>query len=83
MCVINVRKFCFLNFVKVFLTAVKSRKLRKGHCSPPLVDEDHFFTSHLVPFPATSDQRSRVAGYGTKCEVKTIELSLSTSGGEQ
>ena len=41
------------------------------------------FVSHKVPFPATSDRRSRVAGNGTEWEVKTIELSLSTSGGEQ
>ena len=41
------------------------------------------FVSHEVPFPATSDGRSRVAGNGTECEVKTIELSSQTSGGEQ
>ena len=41
------------------------------------------FVSHEVPFPATSDRRSRVAGNGTECEVKTIELSSPTSGGEQ
>ena len=41
------------------------------------------FVSHEVPFPATSDRRSRVAGNGTEWEVKTIELSSSTSGGEQ
>ena len=28
------------------------------------------FVFHEVPFPATSDQRSRVAGNGTECEVK-------------
>ena len=61
------------------------RKLRKAHCSPPLVDEDNsmVFTSHSVPFPATRDLRSLVAGNGTECEVKTIELSSPTSGGEQ
>ena len=42
-----------------------------------------FLSSHEVPFPATSDRRSRVAGNGTECEVKTIELSSPTSGGEQ
>ena len=41
------------------------------------------FVSHEVPFPATSDRRSRVAGNGTECEVKTIDLSSPTSGGEQ
>ena len=41
------------------------------------------FVSHEVPFPATSDRRSRVAGNGTEWGVKTIELSSSTSGGEQ
>ena len=41
------------------------------------------FVSHEVPFPATRNQRSRVAGNGTECEVKTIELSSPTSGGEQ
>ena len=30
-----------------------------------------------------SDRRSRMAGNGTDCEVKTIELSSPTSGGEQ
>ena len=34
-----------------------------------------FLPSHEVPFPATSDRRSRVAGNGTEWEVKTIELS--------
>ena len=34
-----------------------------------------FLSSHEVPFPATSDRRSRVAGNGTEWEVKTIELS--------
>ena len=42
------------------------------------------FLSHEVPFPAPSDhRRSRVAGNGTEWEVKTIELSSPTSGGEQ
>ena len=41
------------------------------------------FVSHQVPFPATRDRRSRVAGNGTECEVKTIKLSSPTSGGEQ
>ena len=60
-------KFCFLNFDTVFLTAVRMRKLRKVHCSPPLVDEDNsmVFTPHSVPFPATHDLRSLVAGNGT------------------
>ena len=42
-----------------------------------------FLSSHEVPFPATSDRRSQVAENGTECEVKTIELSSPTSGGEQ
>ena len=41
------------------------------------------FIYQEVPFPAKSDRRSRVAGNGTECEVKTIELSSLTSGGEQ
>ena len=33
---------------------MKMVKLRKAHCSPPLVGEDNsmVFTSHSVPFPA-------------------------------
>ena len=60
-------KNIFFNFGMVVLTAVSMRKLRKGHCSPPLVDEDNsmVFTSHSVPFPATRDLRSLVAGNGT------------------
>ena len=46
-------------------------------------ENEMVFVSHEVPFPATSDRRSRVAGNGTEWEVKTIELSSSTSGGEQ
>ena len=46
-------------------------------------ENEMVFVSHEVPFPATSDRRSRVAGNGTECEVKTIELSSPTSGGEQ
>ena len=41
------------------------------------------FASHEVPLPAMSDRMSRVAGNGTECEVKSIELSSPTSGGEQ
>ena len=41
------------------------------------------FVSHEVPFPAVSDWRSRVAGNRTEWEVKTFELSSSSSGGEQ
>ena len=54
------RKLAFLNSDTVFLTAVKSWKLRKAHCSPPLVDEDNsmfltaarlfLFTSHSENF---------------------------------
>ena len=60
-------KYTFLNFDTVFLTAVKFKKLRKAHCSPPLVGEDNsmVFTTHSVPFPATRDLRSLVAGNGT------------------
>ena len=46
-------------------------------------ENEMVFVSHEVPFPATSDRRSRVAGNGTECEVKTIELFSPTSGGEQ
>ena len=46
-------------------------------------ENEMVFVSHEVPFPATSDRRSGVAGNGTECEVKTIELSSPTSGGEQ
>ena len=55
MCPCRVGKTHFLNFGTVFLTAVKLCKLRKAHCSPPLVGEDNsmVFTSHSVPFPAT------------------------------
>ena len=46
-------------------------------------ENEMVFVSHKVPFPATSDRRSRVAGNGTEWEVKTTELSSPTSGGEQ
>ena len=57
----------FLNFGTVFFTAMKMMKLRKAHCSPPLVGEDNsmVFTTHSVPFPATHDLQSLVAGNGT------------------
>ena len=57
----------FLNFGTVFLNVVRMRKLRKAHCSPPLVGKDNsmVFTSHSVPFPATRDLRSLLAGNGT------------------
>ena len=60
-------KIHFLNFSTVFLTVVRMRKLRKDHCSPPPVGEDNLmvFNSHSVPFPATRDLRSLVAGNGT------------------
>ena len=63
----KIMKIYILNFDSVFLTAVKLCKLRKAHCSPPLVGEDNsmVFTSHSVPFPATRDLRSPVAGNGT------------------
>ena len=53
----------FLNFGTVFLTVVRMRKLRKAHCSPPLVGKDNsmVFTYHSVLFPATHDLRSFVA----------------------
>ena len=71
------RKGHFLNFGTVFLAAAKLWKLRKAHCSPPLVGEDNsmVFTSHSVPFPATRDLRSLVAGNGTSWEAKTISFS--------
>ena len=47
-----------LNFL--ILTAVKKTvpKLRRAHCSPPLVGEDNsmVFTTHSMPFPATRDR---------------------------
>ena len=46
-------------------------------------ENEMVFVSHEVSFPATSDWRSWVAGNGTEWEVKTIELSSTTSGGEQ
>ena len=46
-------------------------------------ENEMVFVSHEVPFSATSDRRSREAKNGTKCEVKTVELSSPTSGGEQ
>ena len=60
-------KFFFFNFGMVVLTAVSMRKLRKGHCSPPLVDEDNLmvFNSHSVPFPAIRDLWPVMAGNGT------------------
>ena len=54
----------FLKFGTVFLTAVKFKKLREAHCSPPLVGEDNsmVFITHLVPFPVTRDLQSLMAG---------------------
>ena len=56
----------FINLGTVFLTAVKFKKLRKAHCSPPLVGEDNskVFITHWVQFPATHDLQSLVAGNG-------------------
>ena len=56
-----------LNIGTVFLTGMKMMKLRKAHCLPPLVREDNsmVFTLHSVPFPATPDLRSLVAGNDT------------------
>ena len=67
----------FLNFSTVFYAAVRMRKLRKAYCSAPLVCEDNsmVFTSHSVPFPATRDLWSLVAGNGTSWETKTISFS--------
>ena len=77
---------------------MKFKKLRKAHCSPPLVGEHNswvfvychwceknemVFVSHEVSFPAKSDQRSWVAGNGTEWVVTTIKLSSPTNGGEQ
>ena len=45
-------------------------------------ENEMVFVSHEGTFPATSDHKSRVAGNGTECKVKTIELSSPTSGGE-
>ena len=68
----------------VFLTAVRMRTFRKAYCSPPLVGEDNsmVFTSHSVPFPATHDLRSLLAGNDTLWETKTFNF-LHTSDGEQ
>ena len=54
----------FINLGTVFLTAVKFKKLRKAHCSPPLVGEDNsmVFTTHLVLFPATRDLHPLLGG---------------------
>ena len=56
-------------------------KLRKAHCSPPLVGEDNSMvvTAHLVPFPATRDL---VAGNGISWETKPFHF-LNTSDGKQ
>ena len=45
---------------------MKLCKLRKVHCSPPLVGEDNsmVFTSHSVPFLATRDLWSLVSWNG-------------------
>ena len=43
----------FPNFGMVFLTAVKSGKLRKAHCSPPLFDEDNSMEQWLKGFAVT------------------------------
>ena len=74
----------FLNFGTVFFTAMKMMKLRKAHCSPPLVNEDNslVFISHSVPFPATGDLRALVAGNGTSWEKKPFHF-LNTSDGKQ
>ena len=63
----SLQQNAFLNFGTVFFTAMKMMKSRKDHCSPPLVGEDNsmVLTSHSVPFPATRDLRSLVAGNGT------------------
>ena len=45
-------------------------------CSSTVTYEnDMCFVTRAVPFPAMNDQRSRVAGYGTKFKVKTFEWS--------
>ena len=74
----------FLNFGTVFLTTVRLCKIRKAHCSPPLVGEDNsmVLTSHSVPFPATRDLRSLVARNGTWWETKTISFSYTSDGKE-
>ena len=67
----------FLNFGMVFWTAVKLWKLRKGHCSPPMVGEDNsmVFASQSVPFPVTLDLRSLMAGKDTSWDTKTISFT--------
>jgi len=44
-----IKKYYFLNFGTVFLTAVRMMKLGKAHCSPPLVDEDNSMILLLTP----------------------------------
>ena len=69
-----------LNFSQIFICNNKEWVFVYRHWCE---ENEMVFVSHEVPFPATSDRRSRVAGNGTECEVKTIELSSPTSGGEQ
>ena len=68
-------------------TAVKKTvpKLRKAHCSPPLVGEDDsmVFTSHSVPFPTTHDLQSLVAGNNISRERQKPFHFLHTSDGKQ
>ena len=67
----------FLDFCTVFFDCCEIWEIKKAHCSPPLVGEVNsmVFTSHSVPFPATRDLWSLVAGNGTSRETKTISFS--------
>ena len=72
-------KVSFLNFGTVPLTAVKMTKLRKAHCSPPLVDEDNsmVFTSHSVPFPEmTPSERQKPFHFLRTSDGKQILISI-------
>ena len=70
----ELRKGHFLDFGTVFLTSVRMRKLRKAHCSLPLVVEDNSMvsTSGSVAVQATCELPSLVAGNFTSLETKTI-----------
>ena len=73
-----------LNFGTVFLIVVKSRILRKANFSSLLVGEENsmVFTYHSVPFPATRDLRSLVAGLAPLESLKPFHF-LHTSDGKQ
>ena len=77
-------KELFLNFGMVFLTVVRMMKLRKGHCSPPLVGQDNsmVFTSHWVPCPAIHDLVSLVLEMAARKRQEPFHF-LHTNDGKQ